>query len=100
MSPPTRGNLLKVAAQINVDWRVILLPQQEIIVVESAELQLRQRETRTGQIVEIEKLLAIPCRNCCSHTMPQGVELHIRILKQLICETAVASQARYGDVAA
>src|ERR1700720_3057872 len=31
--------------------------------------------------------------------MPQGIKLHIGVLKQHICEAAVRSKARHGDMA-
>jgi len=41
-----------------------------------------------------------PRRKCCSQTMPQGIKFHISILKQLIGETAVFSQAGHRNAPA
>src|SRR5262249_24930160 len=98
--PPTLGNLLEVPPEIDVNRRIVSLPQAAILVAESLESQPRQRKMRTGRIVEIEELLPLPRRQRGGRTMPQRVESRKGILEQLIAEPTDASQAGHRDMAA
>src|SRR5262249_41633426 len=70
VSPPTLGNLLEVPPEIDVNRRIVSLPQAAILVAESLESQPRQRKMRTGRIVEIEELLPLPRRQRGGRTVP------------------------------
>ncbi len=97
---PTRGNFLEVTPQIDIHWRFIRLPEHKVILTKITEPQLRKIKAHARCILETEKLTALPLRNCCNQAMSQGVELHVGILKQLIGETAVVSQAGHRNVPA
>src|SRR5262249_31410059 len=51
---PTLRHLLEVAPQVNVNRRLVPVPQQAIVVIEPVERHLREIEACTGRIMETE----------------------------------------------
>src|SRR5271166_6960254 len=70
---PAFGNLLEIPYQIDVYWRLILLPHLAVIFRKTGINHLREIEALARFVFEPEKLLALPRRKGRSQTVSQRI---------------------------